>query len=178
MRHKIPQNLFSLTCALLLLSACSGGIREQLGLDREAPDEFLVRKHAPLEMPPTIALPPPQRGAHRPQEKTVETRAKEAVFGNEAQTNSTQSQSSAETTLLQKTGANQTDSSIRERVNYESDNLEDKNQSVVKKLLKIGDKKKQAPATVIDAQKEYERIKQKSEQGQTITGEGVPEKTE
>lgn len=172
---RIQIHIVQLSFCLLALSACSGSISEQLGLDRDAPDEFLVRKHAPLEMPTTIALPPPQKGLHRPQEKTVETKAKEAVFGDNAHHGQTTGQSSAENALLQKTKATQTDSTVRAKVDYESDNLDDKNKSVVKKILNIGDKKKEAPATVIDAQKEYERLKEKAEAGEAITGEGVPE---
>jgi len=160
----------------LTLSACSGGLREQLGLERDAPDEFLVKKHAPLEMPTTMALPPPQRGAHRPQEKTVETKAKEAVFGSAAQQqNQTNPQSSAEQFLLQKTGANEADATVRAQVNHESDNLDDSNRSVVQKILNLGGKKETPPATVIDAKKEYERINEKAENGEVITGENVPE---
>lgn len=175
MATKNSKKIRYIICLALTLSACSGGIREQLGLERDAPDEFLVNRHAPLEMPATTALPPPQKGMHRPQEKTVETKAKEAVFGDTAQADQTNSQSSVEQTIIQKTGANETDATLRARIDHETDNLNDSNKSVVQKIMNLGSKKQTLPSTVIDAKKEYERINEKAAKGEVITGENVPE---
>ncbi|MEE1554691.1 MAG: DUF3035 domain-containing protein, partial [Alphaproteobacteria bacterium] len=54
------------TAALLSgLSACDT-FKEQVGLTKNAPDEFTVLAKAPLVMPPDFSLRPPRRGAQRP----------------------------------------------------------------------------------------------------------------
>ena len=71
----------------LLLTACGGvsGVRDQLGVTKDSPDEFAVVRRAPLEIPPNVftqaSLPTPQPGAPRPQEKAPAIAAKTALFG-------------------------------------------------------------------------------------------------
>lgn len=65
----------------LSLSGC--GLGKVLNVEKKAPDEFRVVKHAPLEIPYGLTLPVPQPGIQRPQETTPEQEAKDAVFGKE-----------------------------------------------------------------------------------------------
>ena len=60
-----------LLMAVLALSACDSA-KKQLGIERQAPDEFAVVKRAPLAMPPDYTLRPPTPGAQRPQEQTTD----------------------------------------------------------------------------------------------------------
>lgn len=160
-----------LSGASVLLGGCSN-VRSSLGLDKAAPDEFAVIKRAPLEIPSQVALPPPVPGMPRPQETSVLTQAEKAVLGEEKVF--TQETSSAEDLLLQKTGADQANPNIRAQVNKETANLDERNEPVMKKLLKLGGGDAQNSATVVDAKKEYERIKKNQEEGRAITDGETP----
>ncbi|MBC6441074.1 MAG: DUF3035 domain-containing protein [Rhodospirillales bacterium] len=66
---------------LILLGGCSS-VRDSLGLDTKAPDEFNVVSRAPLAMPATLgSLPEPEPGAPRPQEVQPSAQAQYALFG-------------------------------------------------------------------------------------------------
>src|SRR5260370_36340469 len=66
-----------LACALLI-SGCSD-LKKAIGLERTSPDEFAVESRAPLTMPPDFNLRPPQPGATRPQEKSSDQQARQAI---------------------------------------------------------------------------------------------------
>ncbi len=72
-----------LIAALLLpLAACGGtdNFARNIGLVRDAPDEFTVTTRAPLSMPPDLTtLPPPTPGASRPQEQSTRDAAAAAI---------------------------------------------------------------------------------------------------
>ena len=63
---------------LSLLSAC-GDFKQLIGMDQPMPDEFAVESRAPLTVPPDFDLRPPEPGAPRPQEKTPEQQAEQAM---------------------------------------------------------------------------------------------------
>ena len=154
-------NWFSLlvfVSVVLPLMGCEG-TKEQLGLNRQAPDEFAVVKRAPLSLPPDYALRPPAPGAPRPQEQAASQQAKAAVLGGVAV--SSGSVSDAERTLLQLAGAEDADPAIRRKVDAETATRVDKNKPVVKKLLSIGDD--EVPARVVDPVKEAERLQEGGE---------------
>lgn len=48
--------------ALGLTVAACGGLKDDLGLSKEAPDEFAVVRNAPLSLPPDFNLRPPRPG--------------------------------------------------------------------------------------------------------------------
>ncbi len=62
-----------------LVGAC-GSVREELGLTKQAPDEFSVVTKAPLILPPDYALRPPEPGAPRPQELQPQQQAQRALL--------------------------------------------------------------------------------------------------
>lgn len=155
----------------LLCTGCGGSIKEQLGLEKESPDEFAVMTRAPLEVPPSLTLPPPQPGAPRPQEQTAIKQAETALLGESTQTRS-ETTSSAEDSLLQKAGAGAADPNIRSTVNQETENLENRNEVAVQKLFNLTTGNKSSSATVVDADKELERIRAQKEAGQPLTGDG------
>jgi len=75
MRNTPAILLAGATC--LLLSGCGAG-----GLfNRVRPDEFAVQRQAPLFTPPDFALTPPQPGAPRPNTRSSQQEATEALFG-------------------------------------------------------------------------------------------------
>jgi Protein of unknown function (DUF3035) len=61
-----------------LLSGCTD-IKQMIGMDQAMPDEFAVESRAPLTVPPDFDLRPPEPGAPRPQEKTAEQQAEQAM---------------------------------------------------------------------------------------------------
>ena len=72
---------------LALLGACSDP-RKQLGLTKNAPDEFKVVKNAPLEIPDEFVLTTPQPGISRPQEQDITQQAREVLLGETAENSS------------------------------------------------------------------------------------------
>lgn len=161
--------LFLLSVVALGLSGCSNA-REELGLDKKAPDEFAVVKRAPLELPPDYTLRPPRPGAQRPQEITPQQAARKTVFGTPIPV-ATKQPGSAEEALLQATGAVHVDNNIRDVVDNESNALRGRNRSVADKLLG-NDGGENPSATTVDAAAESQRIRDAINNGQTISGEG------
>ncbi|MBL8636932.1 MAG: DUF3035 domain-containing protein [Alphaproteobacteria bacterium] len=149
--------------ALPIVSGCDRA-KEELGLTRRTPDEFSVMKRAPLEVPANLdSLPAPQPGARRPQDASAVLDAKVAVVGEKAaQDTGLSVPSVSENVLLQKAGAAKAVPNIREAVDREAvENAKD-NRSTVKKILNLGKKDDEGPATVVDAPAEMKRLKAKS----------------
>lgn len=170
-----PSAIILTVCAVLSLSACEGA-KKQLGLQRQTPDEFSVVKRAPLEMPPDFTLRPPQPGASRPQEQKPHDEARTVVFGSEegaTQATAPAAATDAETILLQQAGADKAEPDIRQIVDKETAELKPKEEPVAKKLLGIG-KDDPAPATVVDAKAEAERLKKNREEGKPATEGETP----
>lgn len=64
----MPTRVALLLAVLPGLAGCGSDVMRSFGLQRDAPDEFVVTARAPLSMPPSYVLRPPQPGASRPQE--------------------------------------------------------------------------------------------------------------
>ncbi len=112
----------ALAVSLLGLAACSGdqSLADQLGLGRNAPDEFQVVERAPLTLPPEFSLRPPEPGVTRPQEGTTSSQAQQALLGGALPaTEATPGQ----TALLASAGADEADPEIRGRIVDESSQL-------------------------------------------------------
>lgn len=171
--HSLHLKIGFLCAFFLALSGCSGNVKKQLGLAKEAPDEFRVVKRAPLEMPPDLSLPPPAPGAARPQEAAPVQQAEKAVFG-ESQERPETAESTGEAALLQKAGATHIDPSIRKTVDVETAEMSDRNKPVVKKLLDIGKDDAEPSASVVDPKAEYERIRKNREESKPITEGETP----
>lgn len=166
---------FIFSAALILclagLNACSR-VKEELGLTRHTPDEFMVMKRAPLEIPVDLsALPPPTPGLQRPQETNAVTQAKVAVLG-DPRGDVLASQSNGERALIQKSGAGQSNDQIRQIVNQEATTENKDKRPVIKRLLSWGEGT--PSATVVDPVKESERIQSNLKAGQTVTNGATP----
>ncbi len=164
---------------LFTLSACGGAgeIRKQFGIAREAPDEFVVLKRAPLDVPPPyeLELPEPRRGAQRPQEFAPDVTAKASLFGEDAKRESLESTTTAaDSRFLEMTGTGQTDPDIRAKVNAETAALHDRNKPVAERLLNIGGDALVPSATVVDAEAEAARLRKNKEQGLAVTEGETP----
>ncbi len=159
---------------LLALTACESA-KEELGLTRQAPDEFAVIKRAPLEMPPDYSLRPPRPGMARPQEAQPEKQAKAAVFGDGSSQQTRTQPGGGESALLQKAGSQIAQPGIRARIDHETAVLEPKDKPVAEKLLGWsmgGDEK--ASATIVDAKGEAERLKKNADEGKPVTSGETP----
>lgn len=162
--------ILTVMAAALALAGCSNA-KEQLGLTREAPDEFAVVKRAPLEMPPDYTLRPPRPGVSRPQERDPSLQAEDALFGEAVMPSD--GHSAGEQALLQQTGAPQAEPGIRDIVDQETAALPPKKEPVAKRLLGLG--KDQPPAAdVVDPAAELERLKQNQAEGKPVTAGDTP----
>jgi hypothetical protein len=166
----LSRSLIFLGATALLLSAC-GEVREDLGLGRNAPDEFAVVERPPLSMPPDFGLRPPRPGEARPQAVDPGQQASTALFNGTAPAQA-QAPSEGERALLAATGATKADPNIRDTVDRESAQKVVASPHLVERLTNWSDDKK--PATTVDAAAEAERIKQAKDNNQPITATATP----
>ena len=165
--------LFSVLGSAIILSACSGSnIKQQLGLDRKSPDEFVVMQRAPLEIPSDLkTLPIPRPGLQRPQDMTAKQQASKVIFGG-AEVVKTDSLSSSEEALLQKTKATAVSPNIRRQLAEDAAQEKNDKRPVIKKLMNIGDG--DPSAVVVDATAEAKRIQDAKAAGKPVTTGDTP----
>jgi hypothetical protein len=165
-----------LSAAVLFLAGCSE-TRRVIGLDKTPPDEFTIVSRAPLAMPPDYALRPPQPGAPRPQDLTPRQQARQTVFraGGEQQASLATprgGRSEAEMAFLGHAHAGQADPNIRALVNEENSRLVEAERSFVDRLVFW--RKAEPPGTVVDAQKEQQRLRENVALGKPVNEGEVP----
>jgi len=135
MRHYRPTGLAILAVALAL-TACNP-FRESMSLNRTAPDEFQVIAHAPLSMPPDIALRPSASGTAPPPETSTQVDTQSVVFdsgGTRETTIDLSDRSPGEVALLQSVGATGVDPNIRRVIEEETAAQVERDRSVVSRL--------------------------------------------
>lgn len=157
------------------LSAC-GDTRKALGLEKNPPDEFKIVNRAPLSLPPDYALRPPQPGAARPQEQATPDLARQAVMGAAGRGPSPAAAattvSPGETALLARAGARQADPRIRETVDREALALADADKTFLDYITFW--RKPEDPGTVVDAEKEAQRLRENAALGRPATDGDTP----
>lgn len=178
---------------LFALTACaSGEVRETLGLNRAAPDEFKVVSRPPLSVPPDFSLRPPEPGA-APREAVDPEQDAKRLFLRESQSEdgvieliesdvdtaitpviSTSAPTSGESVLLGKLGADNADPEIRDKLYSEEKDLDreivkDKDATVIDKLLGYD-----AVEPVVDPFAEAERIRENVDEEKPINEGEVP----
>ena len=175
----LESSVFRLFCAaslILALGACDG-VKRQLGLSKQSPDEFKVVARAPLSLPPDFSLRPPEPGAPRPQEGTTTDQARRAVFGTAqaeaaaAPRPGTEGLSAGERSLLKAAGADGTDPNIRQLVNSEADALREDTDFLEALVFW---REPDASGTVVDAEAEARRLRENSALGKDITEGRTP----
>lgn len=150
----------------LTLVGCQGGsVRQRLGLDAAAPDEFLVVTKAPLTVPPNMQLLPPDPGAP-PTGSSPIAAAETAALGSRAPRAA--GASSGEAALLARAGAGNADPRIRRRLR--SDNLAAKeaDETVRGSLLNIVRDKDET----LDPEEEAKRLR-KQRTGRRISADDI-----
>lgn len=177
--------------AMLALGGCSN-VKETLGLNKKAPDEFSVVTKAPLIIPPNYNLRPPQPGAPRPSGLTPGTEARSAVFGTQkkqtGQPGSASSRaqqaladasrgdspkSAGEIAMLSHAGADPAQSDIRRIIRQETTAITEKGESFADQLM-FWRTNPAVEGTTIDAGKEAERLKKAAAEGKPASDTQVP----
>ncbi|MGE0830857.1 MAG: DUF3035 domain-containing protein [Hyphomonadaceae bacterium] len=125
-----PAALAALLAAAASVSGC-GGMSSALGADKNVPDEFRVVTRAPLVLPPDYSLRPPLPGQPRPQELQPNEEARTALFGQDLGQDATQ----GERALVSRAGAETTDATIRDTVDFEGANLVHRDEAFVNRVL-------------------------------------------
>jgi hypothetical protein len=140
--------------AFLSLAAC-GTLNDALGLDKNPPDEMQVVAQRPLVMPPDYELRPPQPGAPALTDPRPTAEAQAALLPNAAAGAS----SPAQNAILQGTGGDTADPTIRAVVNAETDGLTTKDEGFVDQLMFWQASGPSDNDPVIDPAAEAERLK-------------------
>ncbi|MCG8359850.1 MAG: DUF3035 domain-containing protein [Kiloniellales bacterium] len=162
----------------LALAGCGNvdGIKSQLGLGKQAPDEFRVVSRAPLSLPPDFTLRPPEPGVARPQEGTATQQARTAVFRADGQQQAfevrdpSDRRSRGERALLTAAGAGGGNADIRQVIDRETEQINEDNQDFIDYLVFWREEEK--PGVVIDAEAEASRLRENEALGRPVgTGE-------
>ncbi|MCH7793842.1 MAG: DUF3035 domain-containing protein [Proteobacteria bacterium] len=163
---------------ILALSACEG-VRDQLGLNKQSPDEFRVISRAPLSLPPDFTLRPPEPGIPRPQEGTATQQARKAVFRLEQPKTQplnervkADGRTLGELSLLKAAGADQIDPGIRRTINLETQQLNAESEDFIDALIFWRDK--ETPGRVVDAAAETKRLRENAALGKAVTAGETP----
>lgn len=163
----------------LVLGACSGDVGKVLGFDRDPPDEFQVVSRAPLSVPPSFGLRPPEPGAQRPQEATPQQEAETALLGREVRQRQAQQlveeragKSDGEVALLERADAFGIERDIRRVVNEESSVLASADDSFIDNILFWRDPEQ--PGTIVDASEEARRLRENQSLGRAATEGDTP----
>jgi len=174
-------SLFILVAALagaLVVGGCTG-VRKQLGLTKQPPDEFRVVAHAPLTMPPDMNLRPPVPGVPRPQEGTPRQQARQTVVRVDGAKEpaavpvaGADGRSLGEQALLRQAGADQTDSSVRQRIDEETQRINEDNVRLIDRLVFWRDAA--PPGEVVDAVEEAKRLRKNAALGKPPSEGEVP----
>ncbi len=162
----------------LLLAACSAALAgcsgdqfgRTFGFIHDAPDEFTVTTRAPLAMPPNFALPAPKPGAIRPQEQSERAQAEQALVPQMALGTPASATSPGQQALVQAAGP-PASPEIRTAVDQEAQ-LERPSQNFTDKLMFW--RKPQQPGTVVDPQKEAQRLRENAALGQSPESGDTP----
>ncbi|MEQ8319412.1 MAG: DUF3035 domain-containing protein [Rhodospirillales bacterium] len=161
----------------LTLSACESA-KKVLSRSKDAPDEFVVYQRPPLSLPPEFSLRPPGDRETGPQaiSPTDQARAallqRQATIGNAPQTDP--NLSDGLNAIMAKTGASNADPAIREVVNAETTLLSKEDKRLADKMIFWVDDKPYE-GTVVDAEKEQQRIRENQALGKPITEGETPQ---
>ncbi len=180
--------------SLVSLAACSGQeVQETFGMNRKAPDEFVVYSRPPLAVPPEFDLKPPRPGEESPNVVTTEDQARQLLLGtkrkpatlDEAAAKSdtgvetavpvvlaNDAPSNAQSSFLNKAGADKADAKIRDELANditEEPKKKKKSQSLYDSI--VGSEKNEP---VVDAKGEAERIRSNRDAGKSVTEGETP----
>ncbi len=151
--------------AALSLSGCTS-VRQALGSEKTAPDEFRVVSKAPLVVPPEFNLRPPRPGEARPMELRADLQARSAVFGVQTGT----SASEGERLFIEKAGGTNADPRIRAVIDEETGGVARKPTGFADRLLGLVRPTSTQPADPLMAEAEAERLRLEQSAIRNATG--------
>ena len=140
------------TCAALTLGGCAS-VRQALGSEKTAPDEFRVVSKAPLVVPPEFNLRPPRPGEARPMELRADLQARTAVFGVQMGA----SASEGEKLLVARAGGTNADPRIRAVIDEETGGVSRKPAGFADRILGRVTPAPTQPANPLQSETEAER---------------------
>jgi hypothetical protein len=159
-----------LLTASVALAGCGDDLSRTFGFTRDAPDEFRVTTRAPLSMPPQFDLRPPRPGAARPQESSETAQAEAALVPQTAITGTGGTMSPGQAALVGQAGP-AAPRDIRRQVDSEAQ-LDRPDRSFTDRLMFW--KPTPAPGTVVDAQKEAQRLRAAAALGHSVETGDTP----
>ena len=165
-----------LIVAVAMLSACESA-RKVFSSDKTAPDEFAVYSRPPLSLPPDYHLRPPVPGTGRPQEQDTQNIAERAMMGKTLKESTNRKPVKVSVgirVLLRDTGGLDASPNIRTVLNEETSILSVQDQAFVDKLIFWVDEKP-FEGTVVNAEKEQQRIRENQALGKPITEGETPQ---
>jgi hypothetical protein len=161
----------------LSLTACESA-KKIISNPKDAPDEFVVYQRPPLSLPPEFSLRPPKPGTTGPQAITPTDQARAALLQQAPQIQNEAERdpnlSDGLNAIMARTGANAADPSIREVVNAETSLLSKEDKRLADKMIFWVDDKPYE-GTVVDAEKEQQRIRENQALGKPITEGETPQ---
>lgn len=110
----LQRNLAIVAILGLAAGGCSG-VKESLGATKQSPDETAIATRAPLVVPATFTLKPPQPGTPRPQDSDPAMQAQNLLGGGPKDSPASQ----AEMELLSASGAAKANPNIRQELRAE-----------------------------------------------------------
>lgn len=177
-----------LACAgmVMLLASCSSGVKDSLGLHRDAPDEYKVIANPPLSIPPDFSLRPPMATtAAAPKGMSGGISAKEILVGEDSKANVDGSPATpGEERLLGKAGALGVDPSIRQVLAQDAmppaakKPAKPESPGFFSKFLPTSAKQPQpevlSPDEVVDPSAEKKRLETNKKNGMPVTAGETP----
>ncbi len=155
----------------LALAGCSDATKKEFGLAPNPPDAFQVGVQPPLSLPPELGqLPPPNPGEPRPQ--TVDAAQQGAAVFQGGASSSSAAITPGGQALLQEAGPTPP-ATIRAQVNQDA-LIASKPPGFVSGLMGSGP----APAPVVNAPAEQQRLQENEALGQPVTNGTTPQQTD
>lgn len=170
-RRVAPALLFGLMLLAPALAGC-GDVRNALGYDKNAPDEFAVVARAPLSLPPNFQLRPPEPGAQRPQEPLKRHGARNLIVKNADAATTAGSATTGDGAINRLLRTEQANPGIRELVNRETAAFVYADEHLIDKVLFW--KPKPAKGIVVDAENEKKRLQENAALGKQVTEGETP----
>jgi hypothetical protein len=151
--------------AALTLGGCAS-VRQALGSEKLAPDEFRVVSKAPLVVPPEFNLRPPRPGEARPMELRADLQARTAVFGVQMGA----AASEGEKLLVARAGGTNADPRIRAVIDEETGGVARKPVGFADRILGLAPSAPTQPANPLMSEAEAERQRLEQQAIRNATG--------
>lgn len=173
---KRAYKVFAPLVLIIALTGCSS-VKQQLGISRHSPDEFMVVKRAPLSLPPNYALRAPTEPNEMAPASEAAVTAQTVLTGKPAAP-ADKKPSKHDAAFMAKLGTDMADPAIRSHIDQDNGYVALQNRSVVDKLIFWEDQEdpglEKVPNPVVDPKKEAKRLKQNEKEGKPLNTGNTP----